>query len=126
MQPPEAISCLVDVAGEDAVLCLLEAEGGKQMSVPRKSVGSRIAALYGEDLARVICDLFGPGVWVVPMCKRWRIVRYREMGLTIMEIATRVGLSERAVYRAIHSARADGARVRRPPRPVDPRQPSLF
>ncbi len=126
MQPPPSIAFLVDAVGEDAVLCLLEAEGGKTVWVPLKPEGSQLANAYGEDLVRALCHELRGGAWLVPMCKSWRVTRYRQMGMTINDIATRCGLSKRQVLHIIQAARKRGIAVPRPPKPVDPRQPSLF
>ncbi len=126
MNAPEPIAFLVDAAGEDVVLCFLEAEGGKQIWVPARVAGTQLADVYGDELAAAICRRHGRSTWTVPMCKSWRVTLYRQRGMTVADIAMRCGLSVRQVHQIIANARASGIVVRRPAKPVDPRQATLL
>ncbi|GBQ19869.1 hypothetical protein AA12717_0378 [Gluconacetobacter sacchari DSM 12717] len=126
MNAPEPIAFLVDAAGEDVVLCFLEAEGGKQIWVPARGAGTQLADVYGDELAAAICRRHGRSPWTVPMCKAWRVTLYRQRGMTVADIAMRCGLSVRQVHQIIANARASGIVVRRPAKPADPRQAILL
>lgn len=125
---PENIASLVDAAGTDTVLAFLEAYGGKQLYVSQQPDNGPVARMFGDDLAAIICRDFGPGWWTVPMCKAWRVLCYRNQGITISEIATRTGLSVRHIYAILQSIREKGLRVAPPKatRGADERQISLF
>lgn len=125
---PENIECLVDAAGTDAVLAFLEACGGKSLYVPQKPENSHIAQMFGDDLAVAVCQNFGPGTWIVPMHKAWRIVCYRNAGIAVSEMATRTGLSVRQIYATLKHVREKGLHVAQPrsARYVDERQIPLF
>ncbi|GAA3682228.1 MULTISPECIES: hypothetical protein [Acetobacter] len=125
---PESVECLVDAAGVDTVLAFLEAFGGTRMYVPKRADTSQLTQMYGDELAGAICSYFGPGYWDVPMHKAWRVLCYRNAGMTVGEMATRTGLSERQIYATLKRARETGTRVCAPRARcrVDERQISLF
>ncbi|GBQ27178.1 hypothetical protein AA0472_2341 [Acetobacter estunensis NRIC 0472] len=120
--PPHTISFLVDAVGETRALEFVESEAGKRLRIPRSADGSKLARLYGVEVARALCDWRGGEAWEVPLCRVWRARCYEAQGLNTNEIAFRLGLSFRAVIRLLK--RTGG---RQPPRRLrDPRQASLF
>ncbi|OUJ17074.1 hypothetical protein [Acetobacter sp. DsW_063] len=119
---PHTISWLVDAVGDDVALQFLESCAGQRLTVPMKADGSRLASLYGEDVARAICARHGGLHWFVPTCKSWRVAHYARMGMTVNEMAQRAGIT----FQGVHALLKSGGG--RPPRErsVDPRQPDLF
>ena len=123
---PESIACLVEAAGVDTVLAFLEAFGGKPFYVPKSAEGSLVSRMFGDEFAVALARNFGRGAWNVPMCKAWRVTCYRNQGLSVSEIATRMGLSARQVYTTLQRAREAGVYVAAPRRYTDDRQISLL
>lgn len=85
--------------------------------------GSRLETLYGSEIARAVCDLFGGTLWEVPTVKSWRARCLARRGLTDNEIALRCGVNYRSVRRLLrHSERVERRRVAM----RDDRQQTLF
>ncbi|NHO33310.1 hypothetical protein [Acetobacter fallax] len=122
IKPPAHIAWMVDAVGEDSALRFIESAAGQRLTIPRKAAGSRLAEVYGDDVASVICDRYGGDFYIVPMCKTWRIKLYARMGLTVNEMAARAGISFVAVHQKLASGDGRPERIR----PKDERQTSLF
>ena len=122
---PEIVAALIAAAGEDTVLAFLEAHGGTRLWVPRNPLKSQLCGMYGDELAITLSRELLHGWWNVPMLKGWRVVCYRNAGMTLSEIATRVGLSMSQVERLLAQARRDGVHVRAARRFEETRQISL-
>ncbi|GAN97578.1 hypothetical protein Geu3261_0208_011 [Komagataeibacter europaeus NBRC 3261] len=126
IRAPAEIDWLVSAVGEKAVFVFVESECGRTMWVPARAAGSALEARYGSELATAVCARHARSSFRVPMLKRWRIRCHRLAGMMVADIAARVGVSERYVYAVLSGERGNEARIRRPARPADTRQISLF
>ena len=124
MRAPAHIQFLVDAVGEDAALAFIESTGGQRIYVPAQPLGSKLAALYGEEIAGALGARWPGEKYEVPIARRWRIQLYAVRGLTINEICLRTGLGTSAVYDALSKPYLGATAPRRVW--VDERQQSLF
>ncbi|GAN97160.1 hypothetical protein Geu3261_0144_032 [Komagataeibacter europaeus NBRC 3261] len=89
--PPAQIDWIVADVGEDMALSFVESACGRRIWVPREWRGSDLAMTYGEDIARCLSSHYGGEYIKIPICRAWRILMYRKMGLCIDDIAHRAG-----------------------------------
>lgn len=83
---------LRDIIGDEATLALVEARGGRQVYVPvDPAEGAEIARIIGLDAARRLGQEYGREPITVPVAREWRIAVYSAQGVTVPEIARRVG-----------------------------------
>lgn len=123
IEAPENIAWLVEAVGEDEALAFIEGVAGQRLVIPRNADGSRFETLYGSDIARAVCEMFGGVMWEVPTVKGWRARILARRGLTDNEIAIRCGINYRSVRRLLE--RGDQVARRRVCN-QDDRQTSLF
>ncbi|NVN45117.1 hypothetical protein HW537_14585 [Asaia siamensis] len=121
---PANIEFLVQAVGDEAAFTFIEQLAGQVISVPRRVKGSRLALLYGDEIASALSEARGGDLWLVPVCRDWRIRRYLAMGMTIGEICQRAGVSKRAVYYSLSKPYRGQKAIR--PRLSDDRQIDLF
>lgn len=121
---PESLACLLDEVDEDVVLAFIEGTQGQRISVPKKSEGSRLAAVYGEGIARALCRAWGGDKYVVPSCRAWRARKYADRGLPVSDIAARLGMTRGGTYDLLNRSGTQLCQSRRPWQ--DDRQISLF
>ena len=100
---PTELAWLVDVIGEDATLRLIEGAGGTRVQIPAKITSDcPLAVLVGDDAARKMTCAFGMARIKVPLARgkwpgAWRASVYRARGITIPQIARRMGVVEDTV-----------------------------
>ncbi|WP_308719211.1 hypothetical protein [Komagataeibacter xylinus] len=126
IHPPAQIDWLVAAIGEDAALQFIETAGGSRLSVPCKTAGSRLEQTFGPEVATALQEQHGGTYYDVPVCRHWRVRRYRQMGLSLDDSARRAGVSRRRVVQimATHDDPAPQPRTRT--RRNDPSQLSMF
>ncbi|MDI6653160.1 hypothetical protein QMA67_09435 [Gluconobacter japonicus] len=74
IRAPAGIDWLVSAVGEDVALSFLESVGGQRIQVPRTAEGSRLATLYGVDVASALSAEYGGLSVKIPVRKKWRIL----------------------------------------------------
>ena len=92
----------MNLIGQEMTLRLIELHGGTQLFIPklqRADAGHRLARELSPEAERVLVEAFANSNLKVPLCKAWRAQLYREGGMTIREIARRLGCTERGVAR---------------------------
>lgn len=123
--PPPQIKWLVDAIGEEAALGFLDSNGGRRIWVPTKARGSKFARLYGEDIAAALSAHCGGNHYDVPLCREWRTMLFYCQGMSISDIAFRLGCSRSAVIRIL-GGRTRKIICRREQSMSDNRQMALF
>lgn len=98
---PANIEFLAQAVGDDAALIFIEQLAGQRIFVPRVPAGSRLEALYGIEIATALSSRYPQEMWNVPVCRDWRIRKHLELGMTLNQIAARVGVSLDAVGRSL-------------------------
>ena len=124
IRPPAQIDWLVAAVGEDVAFQFIECAGGRRLWVPVKWKGSELAAIYGDDIARTLSDHFGGEQIDIPICRPWRILMCRKMGMSVDDIAVRTGTDRSTVKKAL--ARGPAISVPRKAWQTDPGQMNLF
>ena len=110
---PAELSWLVDVIGEQATLALIEGAGGTRVQIPdRITPECPLAALVGVDAARKMKRAFGMLRIKVPLARgkwpgAWRASIYRARGMTVAQIARRMGVVEDTVRVMLQPRAAD-------------------
>lgn len=84
------ILSIAEAIGLEAAFRLVEERGGARIFVPKKTVGSELARLIGEDAAAAMAREFAGLQIKVPVARVWRVVTYRAAGYSYDRIATRV------------------------------------
>jgi hypothetical protein len=106
--PPGTLAELVELIGEEAVLRLLETRGGTVIYIPGDMTPTRslaaelkLTAAQCKKLAtwRHVRDRYR-----VPLCRDWRAQLYRWQGFSYNEIARKLGITDRAVFRLLRDA----------------------
>ncbi len=101
--PPAEISEIAAALGVDATLRLLEAHAGCRIYIPRAvNQGSSLALQIGLDAAQALAHLRGPDDWKVPSLKSWRARVYRARGMTVHQIALKLGSDRTTVQRYLN------------------------
>jgi len=121
---PESLACLLDLVDEDIVLAFIEGAQGQRISVPKKAEGSRLAAVYGLEIARALCRTWGGDKYIVPSCRWWRAKKHADSGMAVSDIAARLGIVRGSVYELLNRSDTKLLASRRPWQ--DDRQISLF
>ena len=101
---------LLALLGEDGLIALAEAFGGRRLYIPR-AIGRdhEIAAALGMVKATKLTDYYAGAQLRVPLARELRARQYRAGGLSNGEIATRLGMAETGVDKMF-------ARMDRPPK----------
>jgi hypothetical protein len=93
---------LIDLIGKDATFKLVEAFGGRRLYVPKTPRENQIAwNVVGEKCAKIMSSKFGGDALAIPIARRWRIMVYRERGMTHQCIARLVGCHEGNVWKVL-------------------------
>lgn len=106
--PPESISLLVEVLGQDDTLRLIEAKGGTKLWVPSGvNIGpdrlrDELEAEFGAPMVKALIQVYGKGYINVPLCRDWRIALYHQRGLAQPAIALKVGCHVETVRRHLN------------------------
>lgn len=98
---PEQIKFLVDAVGVENTLSFIDGVGGRRIWVPANSKNSKCAQVYGEDIAAALSEEYGGNHYDVPLAREWRALLFYCQGLTMSDIASRLGCSRSAVVRII-------------------------
>ena len=105
----ELYDLIRESCGDAVAQKLLAAAGGIRVWVPEEPRPSHdLTQLVGLDEARAIAKAIGPGPLAVPKPESIRrqeipnqVADLRRNGLSVPQIALRLGISERSVYRHI-------------------------
>ena len=100
---------LVTTIGRPATLALIEAFGGTRVYVPvAPNQASPLVRSIGREAALALSARLGgssaTNVLKVPLARDWRILAYREEGLSYREIARRLAITEDTVWRHLQRA----------------------
>ncbi len=112
---PDLLQWIADELGLDAALKLAHRFGGQSIYVSADpTADSPLALAFGIETARAIGGLLGSGEVTVPVAaaaafraRRAEILRLRDEGRTVREIAETLGISERSVWYSLARARRD-------------------
>lgn len=114
---PAVATMLVETVGDDLMLRVVASLGGVRISVgPRFMETSELPALIGQHAAQMIYDrarrdellhLDIPRMTrTLELRRHERVLRLRAQGVTIAEIATVLGMTERNIYYVLAADRA--------------------
>lgn len=95
--PPPEIAQLVRLIGEPGTLMLIELHGGTRITIPA-GADTKLAREVGVDAAAALFGHFGHERVFVPLVKAWRTRLYRRRGMSIAEIARKLGCTENTVH----------------------------
>ncbi|GAB0119459.1 sigma factor-like helix-turn-helix DNA-binding protein [Acidisoma sp. 7E03] len=112
--PPAQIAWLVEIAGENAALAVIEEFAGTRTYItesPEKGV-SAVVAKFDQSAAAELSREYGGIYMRIPSCKPWRVQVLREQGLSHSKIARRLGIDVSSVERILQRAREDASRTR--------------
>ena len=111
---------LAAALGPDGLLKLLEARAGTRLPVPIKVGRSGLVDELGGDVAEALVRHWGGTMLKVPLAREWRVQIYHGRGSSYAEIALRLGLTERGVWRILNASGLTGARARAPKADCEP------
>lgn len=101
--PPVEIKDVADAIGVEALLRLLEHYAGCRIYIPATvNQGSPLARDIGLEAAQALARLRGHDDWKVPALKHWRARVYRARGMTVHEIARKLGVDRSTVQRYLN------------------------
>lgn len=101
--PPVEIADVAAAIGVEATLKLLEAYAGCRVHIPATvNQGSPLAREIGLEAAQALARLRGPDDWKPPALKNWRARVYKARGLTVNEIARKLGADRTTVQRYLN------------------------
>lgn len=119
---------LAEVIGEEAAILLACQFGGRRLYVPKyPAANPGIAEAIGVALAERLCEAFYRTTITIPMreANRRMVHKLSSEGLERHDIARRLRITERQVYRLLESA-SPAVRKARKASPVDHRQLQMF
>lgn len=102
-QVPAELEWLIAPLGVEATLALIEQRGGVRVFVPLEpTADNELARIVGLDAARALAAAFGGERLRVPLARgkwtgAWRARIYRARGMSLPEIARRLGCVENTV-----------------------------
>lgn len=101
--PPAEIKEIADAIGAEATLRLLEAYAGIRIYIPATvNQASPLARDIGLEAAQALARLRGPDDWKVPSLKSWRARVYRARGMSVNDIARKLGSDRSTVQRYLN------------------------
>ncbi|EFH11612.1 hypothetical protein ACFFMP_02475 [Pseudoroseomonas cervicalis] len=107
VRPPAELAHIVQRIGESGTLQLIEALGGRRIYIPMHlSDTTPIVVVLGRDMAQQLVELH-PYHLQVPLARHWRMRLYRARGETLASIASKLGMTENGVWRALRNEAAD-------------------
>lgn len=115
---------LLAALGDDGFFRLTEVYAGVRLYVPANIDRSELPEAIGADIAARLAKAYPGGYIRVPLAREFRARRYVEQGLTVRDIALRLGLTETGVNKLIRRARRSKPLLR--PSRKDPRQLDLL
>ncbi|MEW9272966.1 hypothetical protein [Gluconobacter oxydans] len=124
VEPAPQIKWLVEAIGEAPALAFVDSLGGRRIWVPRKAAGSKFARTYGDTLAAALSEQYGGEHYDVPLCREWRAMLFYCQGMSLSDIAFRLGCSRSAIIRIL-GGRTGKIITRREQSRQDDRQTSL-
>ncbi|MCX5497306.1 helix-turn-helix domain-containing protein [Kaistia dalseonensis] len=104
--PPPTLECrrLVQIMGAEAALALIEWQGGTRYYVPKViSADHKLAQTVGLGPATALVEAYGSSAYKVPVAREWRILVYRQRGLSYSEIARRLVCSQSTIWRVLNA-----------------------
>lgn len=116
---------LAEVIGHEAVFALAWAFRGERLYIPKDPANApRIAEAIGSEAAQRLCDVFWRMTIYMPMreATRLQVHRLAGEGMTRRDIARRLSIAERQVYRLLESPPTASLAIG----PLDDRQLSLL
>ncbi len=119
---------LADVIGEEAAMAFALRFRGLRLYIPKDPANEpRIAETIGDELATRLCDALWRTTLTIPRreAERRAVHGLCKEGLTKQQIAERLHITERQVYRLLESASPAVRRARRATH-HDPRQITMF
>jgi DNA-binding NarL/FixJ family response regulator len=105
IEPPQTIAWLVELVGVAAALRLVEVHGGARVFVPAKvTAQSELAKSTGiaPAVLRKLCAARGGETIKLPICREWRVRRYRAAGESYSAIARRLVITQFTVWHILH------------------------
>lgn len=117
-KPTAQVEPYIEALGLDDTLRFLETFGGTEIYVAtHPSKRSQIAQLVGNPKAKMLAAVQHRLQRRVPLAKKWRASVYRSQGLTIAQIALKLGVSDVMVRNYLSDV---------PKPPDDPTQMTFF
>jgi hypothetical protein len=99
--PTEDVQKLVDLLGEAAALCLVEARGGTRIYIADYAAApdpeGELAKLVGLDGAVAMYERYGRGWHRVPVARPWRVLCYLAQGMNRTQAALKAVCHENTV-----------------------------
>jgi hypothetical protein len=115
--PPAELSFLTDAIGAEATLALIEARAGTRVYVPGQiNADGWLAKAIGTTGAAALAEAHGGCYITPPAAKRWRAHVYRTRGQSYAEIALRIGVAERTVWKYLATSLGTRASAGQVPR----------
>lgn len=100
--PPAELAYLSDAIGAEAVLALIEARGGTRVYVPRHAEeDGALVAIIGEAAVTALAREYGGLSIHISSAKRWRALVYRGRQMSFAQIALKLGVGERTVWKYV-------------------------
>ncbi len=99
--PPPTAECarLVQIMGAEGALALIEWRGGDRFYVPKFfDPESEFAATVGADAAKLLIARLGREYVKVPQAREWRIMIYRQQGLSYAQIARKLTCTQDMIW----------------------------
>lgn len=95
--PTDDVARLVEIIGPEAAMRLIEARGGTRVYLSDAGEGRTVSDIVGVDAAAKLNAIYGRDKFKVPLARDWRVLCYRQQGLSYRQMALRVGCSENGV-----------------------------
>lgn len=102
--PPPTAECarLVQIMGAEGALALIEWQGGARYYVPKRFLPEGdLTARLGEAAAKALIEARAGEYLKVPQAREWRVLIYRERGLSYSDIARKLVCSQDMVWRVL-------------------------
>ena len=110
----DLLGTLISKLGKEEAFKIVETYGGTRVYVPNEFKStSAIAKEIGAERATMLIPLFGGNVITVPIARAWKVIVYRERGMSMKKIALKLGCCEDTIVRILKDTGLGGSIVPR-------------
>ena len=111
--PPPELDLYIEALGLEDTLRLIETYGGRKLYVAKNITNHSVPLMedleekLGKATAKKLVELCGGVAVTVPLCGGWRTQLYFQRGMSMVEIAKKLGCHYDTVWRRLKKAAHD-------------------
>src|SRR3546814_8388400 len=96
---PHVVRLLIEAAGENVALTIVQQLGGSRLRIPKRAEGTRLEKLVGTDAARALVDSLADERLEIPLANRFVNARLQDRGMNQEARAATLRVSRASIQR---------------------------